>query len=457
MNPELRRNLWLELSPRRMLLMALILGLVFFAAAVAGGNDFAPAAVAEVAFYFLVVIWGARNAGLSVVGEIRDRTWDSQKLSALTPAQMFWGKLFGSTAYNWFGGLIALAVILVYDLGRIGVIGTLIDFVYFIALGLIAQAVSMLVSLVAVRRRQTHSRFEVFLYQLAGVVAAIAVYYVWRAADPAGSLIARGAAVDTITWWGMALDARSFLLVSLAVFTGWTLLACYRQMRLELMVRNGPLVWIGFLIFIGLYVAGFNAWLSANPAEQYWDVVARRLLLVATVFGSLTYLMVLLEQKDRVLYRWMGGQLARARIDRVFWNFQSWMMSYFAAFVVVAALVGWLHLHAANPLPSQALLVAALGFLTRDCAIFVLFQALAGRRRADFAALAVLVALYGLLPAIIGGMGVHAVGALFYPLTTDPVWLSPALAWGEAAVAVILALGSLALSEKPAPTRRVMA
>ena len=29
----------------------------------------------------IVVVWGTRNAALSVVGEIRDRTWDMQRLS----------------------------------------------------------------------------------------------------------------------------------------------------------------------------------------------------------------------------------------------------------------------------------------------------------------------------------------------------------------------------------------
>ena len=37
MNPEFRRNLWLELTPRRMALAAGLLGLIFFAASLSGG------------------------------------------------------------------------------------------------------------------------------------------------------------------------------------------------------------------------------------------------------------------------------------------------------------------------------------------------------------------------------------------------------------------------------------
>src|SRR5271168_1286252 len=112
MNPEFRRNLWLEMTPRRIALMTGVLALAFFAAALSGGSDYRPASVAEALYYFIVVLWGSRNAAMSVVGEIRDRTWDSQRLSSLGAGQMTWGKLFGSTIYNWHGGAICLAVIL---------------------------------------------------------------------------------------------------------------------------------------------------------------------------------------------------------------------------------------------------------------------------------------------------------------------------------------------------------
>ena len=80
MGPEFRRNLWLELTPRRIVFMVGILALIFFAAAVSGPS-YTPYSAAETIYYLIVVIWGARNAGLSIVGEIRHHTWDLQRLS----------------------------------------------------------------------------------------------------------------------------------------------------------------------------------------------------------------------------------------------------------------------------------------------------------------------------------------------------------------------------------------
>ncbi|HEY5338065.1 MAG TPA: hypothetical protein VIJ85_07685 [Rhizomicrobium sp.] len=445
-NPEFRRNLWLELSPRRIVFMVAILGLIFFAAAVTNADN-GPASVAEMLYYLIVVLWGARNAGLSVVGEIRDRTWDSQRLSSISAAEMTWGKLFGSTIYNWFGGAICLAVMLVYGFAHSTPVTTLISLVYYVAIGVIAQSAALLASLVAVRRRQRHSRLEVFLYQLIGIAAAIAVFGVWETVDPAGSLITHRKATDFIAWWGATLDARPFLLISLAIFAGWTLLGCYREMRRELKLRNGPFVWLGFLGFMGLYVAGFDALLTQDATMSNWSVVALRLALAATTFGALTYIMVLLEPKDRVLYRWYGAQIASGKIGQAFWGLQGWIMSFFAAALTAVALIAWLGIHDAQS-GSQALVASCLGLLTRDVAIFVLFATLPGRRRGDFLVLVTLLALYELVPAILGGLGLKGVLPFFDPLPTSPVWLGPAVIWAEAVAVTATAMTRLAVSEK---------
>ncbi len=451
MNPEFVRNVWLELTPRRLTLMTVVLALAFFAAALSGGVDYRPAAVAKALYYFIVVFWGARNAALSVVGEIRERTWDSQRLSALGAGAMVWGKLFGSTIYNWYGGAICLAVIAASDFVHQGPFAATLDVVYFVAIGVIVQAVSLLASLAAIRRRQRHTGFELFIYQLVGILAAVAVFCVWDAADPEGFGLIHKKATDVILWWGVNFDARPFLLASLAIFAGWTLLGCYREMRLELKMRNGPLVWAAFLVFMGVYVAGFDAWLKNDAAAMNgWSNVALRLMLATTTFGVLTYIMVLLEPKDRVLYRWLGGQLARGRFDRFVSGLQAWMMSYLATVAAAVAVIVWVGTHGTNVQGDQALLASGLAFVTRDVAIFVLFETLPGRRRGDFGAIVVLIALYGLVPAILDGLDLKSALAFFYPQPTEPLWLGPAVAWGEAGFAILLALGRLALGEKDA-------
>jgi hypothetical protein len=448
MNPEFVRNVWLELTPRRLALMVVILVLAFFAAAIAGGAEYSLFGSAQWLYYGIVVFWGTRNAALSVVGEIRDRTWDLQRLSSLAAGTMTAGKLFGSTIYNWFGGAICLAAMTAWTSAHDGPAAALIDIVYYVAIGLISQATALLASLIAVRRRQSHSRFDIFLYQLVGLVAAVAVFVVWSAADPEGSFLRGKVSNDTVVWWGAPYPAREFLLFSLAIFTAWTLLACYREMRLELKMLNGPFAWLAWLLFLGAYVAGFDAWLSQTEGLPKWDYVALRLGLGATAYVALTYLMVLLEPKDRVLYRWLGSRFGSGRIGSGLANLQAWMTSYFAAVVLAIALIFWIGQHEGSVFRDQLLMVAAIGFFTRDVGVFVLMQVLASRRRGDLAALAVLLSLYVLIPAILHGMGLNAAQPFFYPTPSSPIWLGPLAAWAEAIAVIIMATGRIALGER---------
>jgi hypothetical protein len=437
MNPEFLRNVWLEMTTRRVLLMVGLLALTFAAAAL-GNDDWGPSAVAQVLYYVFVVIWGTRSAALSVVGEIGARTWDGQRLSSLGAGTMMWGKLFGATIYNWFGGAVCLAVIVVHETIKAGAGAAGLDLLYYLGIGVISQAAALLASLIAVGRGQGHSRFEVFAYQVVGLAAGLIVWWIWDKV--------RSHSVDTIAWWGRPLDASAFLLASLLIFSAWTLIACFREMRLELKMRNGPLVWLAFLLFIGVYVAGFDAWLS--PELTSWEPVALRLLLAGTTYGVLTYIMVLLEPKDRVHYRWMQGQIRHGHIGNALNGAQAWMMSYAATVGVGGALAFWL-LHDVNAAQvGQPLVLAALGFLTRDVSLFVLMQTLPGRRRGDFGALAILFALYVLIPWILISLNANSLLFLFFPQLPAPNFIGAIAAWVQGLAVAGFAFARLALTER---------
>jgi hypothetical protein len=98
--------------------------------------------------------------------------------------------------------------------------------------------------------------------------------------------------------------------------------------------------------------------------------------------------------------------------------------------------VGPIRLSALSPA-----VLAMLGFLTRDVAIFVLMRAWAGAR-GDFAALALLAALYLVLPA-----GLHRLGIdlqfLFVPVIYEGAFVGVLIAWAQAIVCTILAMRSI--------------
>jgi hypothetical protein len=74
LNPELLRNLWLEATPFRLMQIVGLLLVVFAVSSAAPRNLVTPEGAATVLYWFFVVLWGTRNAALSVVGEICERT-----------------------------------------------------------------------------------------------------------------------------------------------------------------------------------------------------------------------------------------------------------------------------------------------------------------------------------------------------------------------------------------------
>jgi len=85
--------------------------------------------------------------------------------------------------------------------------------------------------------------------------------------------------------------------------------------------------------------------------------------------------------------------------------------------------------------------LAMLGFLTRDIAIFVLMRGMAGGK-GDFAALAVLGSLYLLLPMILKGANLGGLDFLFLPSLSSV--LGVIAAWGQGAVCAALAARRIA-------------
>ena len=114
MNPEFRRQLWLQFSVTRLVILPLLLAATFITVYLSVPIEPAEplAAVAMLLFGVLVLGMGTFAAGGSVMDEIADRTWDQQRMSAMQPWAMTWGKLAGASAYGWYGGALCLLVAL---------------------------------------------------------------------------------------------------------------------------------------------------------------------------------------------------------------------------------------------------------------------------------------------------------------------------------------------------------
>lgn len=456
MNPELQRNLWLQFSQLRLLMMPAVIGLCFFAALVVGANAAGSdvrwtmlASVASTLHFIVVIVWGSWAAARSVVGEIRERTWDGQRLSSIGAWAMVWGKLFGATAYVWYGGAMIIAGLAVAQLATGGPGAALEAVLFSVLIGVFAHASAMLASLVAIRRRYAQRRIDVVFFQITGLAAAALGTWAWTVGTSGKSIFMAVGHLSVVRWFAFEIPAPLFCLGSLGLFVGWTLIGCWRLMRTELQHRNSPVVFLAFLLYMMLYVSGLAATLgqlNEGPLKNFVSMGSIYAALAAYVASAFTYVMVFLDPKDWVLYRWLRAEGAAGRFHAVLGNLQGWMVSL----VAFAALSLYLTL-TSEPIAFQGRslgdprLFFAAGFLfaLRDVLIVLFYNARPGASRADLGALIAILVLY-LVPAIVLGP-LHMMGALglFLPSPETGSFMSILSAAAQAALVYVLLLSRL--------------
>ena len=421
LNPELQRNLWLEFSPQRLLVMPLLLAGVFYLSFQWGGAG-GLAGVARWVYLLLALLWGTRLAGDAVADEVQARTWDWQRLSSLGAWTLTWGKLIGAPLYAWYGALIALLTLSGTALAA-GADERLVALrvVLLLLAVLCAHAVALLVSLHGVRRRDSLATGRGLWALLAGLLAS------WPWLGLESDLASGGIAM--VTWYDRFWLGLDFGLASALVFTALAWLACYRSMRAELQHRNAPWVWLAVSLFLMAYVAGFVGasefpLRSQSRALVWWgglfdlSIPAARWLMAMLAALGLCYVTALWEPKSRVLVVRLRSAIARGEWLAVAALVPRWL---YALGLAAGAAAGVLL--ASSPAPAAALVrlepatlvLAMLLFAVRDLGLLVLLHLAPNARRADLAWLIYLFVLYLLAPALVVAAGAPAASAWLLP------------------------------------------
>jgi hypothetical protein len=403
MNPEFRRNLLLEMTPYRLAVMPVVLLLLYGAAGLSGDPE-AVSWVARMVMVALLFLWGSRLAADAVLGEVAGRTWDSQRMSALGPWSMSWGKLAGSTIFVWYGALLSIPALLYGD--HSGLFGLSRIFL----LGLWAQSLALFASLVMQRLRPQKLRFLVTQAQLAGLGGA---FLIWGFLD-VGDV--------RIEWYGVSFGIREFVPGSVLAFLAWCCFGIYRLMRAELQFRCWPVGWGAFTLFCGFYIAGFTP-TSRIAQDVLIDGIGGngeilRLMLAHIVVTGLTWVAAFSEPKGFVRLRRWADALRGGSLRAILSATPAWVPGLLMA-LVTTLLILVMFMLPAEERPQrvsdifmtnrdQAIAVFAVAvflFLLRDIGIIHFLNMDGKARRALLSTLVNFGILYALLPVILASVG----------------------------------------------------
>ena len=438
MNPELLRNIWLELTPRRLAIMPVVLGVVLLVplALPAGQGLRWIGNVAEIAYLALVVVWGTHLAAGAVSGEIRARTWDGQRLSSMAPWSMTWAKLVGATIYAWYGGAFCLATLLAATAAGAEVSAAPALVVRLLAIGLLAQTASLFTAMLFVHKGQAQSRLLTIAAQAVGLLAAYLAYHL---VFPGGWMVDI-AEPTAIGWYRWSLAYDGFALASLAAFLFWCVVGIHRLLRIELQAPNRPWAWLAFLAFAAVYCAGF----ADAAADPVFGLPAGGLALAGAAIAALAYAAAFMEPKDPVRYRRLARLLRERRLAACFADLPRWLFTYVVLLAIVVAMVviAVAGPPGGEPQLDQVYFAVALSvFVGRDLGLFMFFGLAPEPRRADVATVIYLAVLYLALPLLLGPLGLEALRPLLLPTAEAGLGLQigapateMAVVWGLVAI-----------------------
>src|SRR5262249_13290798 len=212
----------------------------------AASSDKVPsmATAAAVIAAAMLAVWGTRATADCITEEVRERTWDAQRMSAISPWAMTWGKLLGAASFAWYGGLMALAA-LVLTSPR-GWAHPAAKVALLIGFGsLLLQCIACLAGVSAARKGYARQgRVGSWLVVLLIIVFGPSIGFVTNEHVPA-------------VWWHEQYDAMNFMLASVACFAAWAGFGVYRALCSELQVRTTPWAFAAFALFLTGYLAGF--------------------------------------------------------------------------------------------------------------------------------------------------------------------------------------------------------
>jgi len=427
-NPELAKNIWLELSLQRLITMpAILLLFVFLIFSLNSGAENPWTTVHYFSFYgfiFIGILWGMKSSSDAILDEYNDKTWDWQKMSSIGPWKLAVGKLIGSTIYNWYGAIICWGLFMYSATYTSQPKAEFKTGFLLVTIMLGLHGLMILIALQLIRRTNANTKIKsnrIFLFGIlfAGILSSIFSYFTLFGSSK----------MMQLTWYGIAIPTLDFLLFTSIIYTIWIFAGLYRSMRTELQFTDPPSWWLFFLIFHFIFQYGFFL-----PEGKMVDLSAisttLTLLFVETIL--LTYLLALSENKDIVLFRKLINALKSSDFPTFYKYIPLWLITLPIAKIAGFLLLLFLLIFDENQLLKPFLkeygltnkveiagfYFAILLFALRDLGILLLLNFSNRPQRADTSMLVYLVLIYLILPILTSGL---EISVILYPDITQGI------------------------------------
>jgi hypothetical protein len=397
-NPELRRNIWLDFTPHRLLFTPLILGLLAYIFKMM--SDGAGAGFAYYAGCFFLFIWGTRAASDTVMQEVGNNTWDFQRQSAISPWSMTIGKWLGSTLFSWYGVLICLLLFLPLQsaLPEREIVSAK-ELLSLLIGGLFSQALGLLLSIqILPQIRHAHSNKTFSYFLIAAFTGIVFTSYCYVAQNNTG----------TVLWHHHQFNTPAFFTLSYLIFLAWTVLALYRSFSKELQYQSIPWVWLVFNLYCMIYFSGFGSFFQEHASDKMIKEMpelsqlldSTPLYIAFSVITLLCYLGLFSDSLNSLRYRKILTRLSENNITETLQEIPWWIISL--TLTIVVGIITCVAPNDFKEFSTPVFILTSLLFLVRDILLAHYFYFSKNPRRAQSAVILYLAILWIAVPVLFG-------------------------------------------------------
>lgn len=430
-NPEFAKNIWLEFSFQRLLVLPGILFLIVLT--IFSQDDSITTSmntlhnVSIAGFVIIGLLWGIKTSSDAILDEYNDKTWDWQKMSIIGPWKLTIGKLFGSTIYNWYGAILCWVLFLISSL-----YSTHTEIEFKTAILMLISMVSIhglmiIISLSMVKKADGRTKLKSNRIFIAGIL-----FLVFSGQIFGLSSIQSSFNHSQYLWYGIINNPVDLILLASIFYGSWIVAGVYRSMRAELQFSDSPYWWLLFILTNLIFEFGI-IWNIPDLNFILKLAIAFGLMFIQTLI--MTYILALTESKDIVILRSILNLFSEKMYNKMFQNISLWLITLaisliFGILAVCTYLFSFILFK--EPLSSTSdvgfnifselnldyqpylilYLLGIFGFIIRDMGIMLYLNLSKTSKRADSAMLIYLLILYILLPFLTKNSGM---GVMFYP------------------------------------------
>ncbi|ARU54262.1 hypothetical protein OLMES_0154 [Oleiphilus messinensis] len=419
MNPELQKNIWLNLSPHRLVATPIVMILLVILVHILMNSTNLLGEVVDPILYIGIFgclsIGGAYASAQSVLIEFAEKTWDQQRMSPLSPWALVWGKVLGGGIFWWYLTCLMLLLFIGYAPWLSGGMpwrGRFELLTFLLGCGFLCQFFSLMLVLNLANDAEQLLKYRRNMSVGVAVLAALVGGFLLDAVYFEGQ-------ESIIVWWTAIWERVSFIIISVWIFAAWAAFGTYQLMRQQMQFKNGILPWLGFNLFMLVYVPGF---LMESNADHPVAAVLAFLTSIVLTYASL--IINPMQTRSALGFLRSGMPLT---IKQFRTRLPLWCVSFVLSFLMLLLVTIEQVLGNLEKQNSWSFLVALWLFMVRDFGLIICFLLGARPARAMAVAGVYLILLYIVLPLILQWSEQIWVMAFFWPVYESKTLVWPVL------------------------------